>query len=486
MVFDRLSQCVEGNLVRARDAQTKSSQGDLTDNARREAFALSVQSAEELVQIVELVRQAKSAHSTFARTERTGLEAAVRNLQESILKIQDVLGNGPELLPSRPGLREAFHQMEKAVEPQVTHIETEAPDVDLLEKLRSLGQAPSMPEKVQPHELTAEFVTKKIGGSSGTFSRCAREKAAMQVMNWPEIFRFDRKVHKYAPCLGEHGAVLAVRGRDRTSSPNTGKIGAVYPALFRSQQSCSYIGHYKVHSRVTMPVDDWLQRPLRERRSIVKDIHGSIWGDEILLAMGVQLSDATSERLQQFHELFEKQEEPCLRLEWTILKLENFNMDDHNKLKTAHEKWLAEQKVPKAKRVTVRQSVELSGRSSIGMPLLPIARGLGTSEDQGRGGDSKPRASEKSRHYESFSSSTLPDIEFADRSPIHSGSDAARTTTSGHTVLASGTQPIEEVDEDIYSATQLKGGINIQSRSDAGMQVVDSCVVRGLKRSREE
>jgi Domain of unknown function (DUF6697) len=72
--------------------------------------------------------------------------------------------------------------------------------------------------------------------------------------------------------------------------PNSGTIEAVYPVILKLQiDKYAYLGHYKVVSRKTVPVQVWEDETEKRRINVAKDLANTKWGEQLLRAINIEL-----------------------------------------------------------------------------------------------------------------------------------------------------------------------------------------------------
>ncbi|KAI9736835.1 MAG: hypothetical protein M1818_005886 [Claussenomyces sp. TS43310] len=195
----------------------------------------------------------------------------------------------------------------------------------LEELLASLSSVPTPTGSIahSTQDLPTDFVRKYIGGNDATFARCGLEKRENQIVEWPEMFKINLAIHENAPTLGQNGALTFVDGR-----ANIGEVGKVYPTLLKKiVGSYQYIGHYRIAKRAIMPVHEWKKLPKEEQFEIASEIEGSVWGQAALSykKLSLDLPSSREKRLNKILDFFEKPDEPCMRLSWTLLEFIFYN-----------------------------------------------------------------------------------------------------------------------------------------------------------------
>ncbi|KAE9382057.1 hypothetical protein N431DRAFT_16849 [Stipitochalara longipes BDJ] len=193
----------------------------------------------------------------------------------------------------------------------------------------SLPPPPRMNLSSGLQNFSSKFVQKHIGGVESTFATVSIDKRD-QAVPWHVIIRANTVAHRYAPRLGVHGALTLVQGK-----PNNGIIGNTYPVILKTDtDKHSYIGHYEVVSRHTLPVAAWLDEAEGTRIRIAKELADTKWGEQLLRKRDIKCDGATlSDRIDQILRCFESDSsQPHLRAEWVVLQLKTFKHDQYNNL----------------------------------------------------------------------------------------------------------------------------------------------------------
>jgi hypothetical protein len=175
-----------------------------------------------------------------------------------------------------------------------------------------------------------EFVREFIRGDNFTFSVCGRTMRDKQIVNWPEMIKLNAETHPRCPSPGSNGALVFVHGRS-----NTGEIGKIYPTLLREKVGFyTYIGHYKVVKRIIMPVEIWKACTEEERHGVVNEIENREWGQSLLKSKGLctNATDKEEKRRDDLLGLFERTEEPYLRMSWGLIQFVSFEKADYKVL----------------------------------------------------------------------------------------------------------------------------------------------------------
>lgn len=210
--------------------------------------------------------------------------------------------------------------------------------VDEIEAL-PLPSKSLVPSRLQKFPI--EFVQKFIRGDNFTFSVCGRTTRDKQIVNWPEMIKLNAETHPLCPSPGSNGALVFVDGR-----PNTGEIGKIYPTLLREKVGFyTYIGHYKVIKRITMPVETWKAYTEEERHRVVNEIEKREWGQSLLNSKGLctNATDKEEKRRDDLLRFFERTEEPYLRMSWTLIQFVSFEEEDYKTLVDALKEYEIEQ-----------------------------------------------------------------------------------------------------------------------------------------------
>ncbi|KAI9701762.1 MAG: hypothetical protein M1836_001105 [Candelina mexicana] len=211
-----------------------------------------------------------------------------------------------------------------------------------------LGRLPRPPPMIVPEEPVffppSFFREEALGGNDTVFARVSRKKQRDQVYPCPEMIKVDPAQHQYAPLIGEHGALNFVEGEEFT-----GKIGEQYPLFRRGMLSRSweYIGEYRVVHHMTVEPGVWKTWTISQRRYFALRIFSSAWGQNLLRETGLlDEYDALEIRLWWEREnkpgstiimdFFDKEEEPCLRMSWTVVQCVGYNKELKDSLSEAY------------------------------------------------------------------------------------------------------------------------------------------------------
>jgi hypothetical protein len=192
--------------------------------------------------------------------------------------------------------------------------------------------------------FSSKFIQQHIGGREYTFSEISPDKEN-QIVPWRTIIRVNAELHRYAPRLGVHGALMLVQGKS-----DNGTIGSRYPVILKmGTDQNAYLGQYKLIGRDTVPVATWLDEVEETRIRIAKEVAETIWGEQLLRDKKIELdgTETLQDRVDQILRCFENNNnQPNLRMEWAVLQLIDFNHENYKALQTALSK--TQEKSPKA------------------------------------------------------------------------------------------------------------------------------------------
>jgi hypothetical protein len=191
--------------------------------------------------------------------------------------------------------------------------------------------------------FSSKFIQQHIGGREYTFSKICPDREN-QIVPWRTIIRVNAELHRYAPRLGVHGALMLVQGKS-----DNGTIGSCYPVILKmGTDQNAYLGQYKLIGRDTVPVATWLDEPEETRNRIAKEVAETRWGEQLLRDKKIELDETTlQDRVDQILRYFENNDnQPNLRMEWAVLQLIDFKHENYKALQTALSK--TQEKGPKA------------------------------------------------------------------------------------------------------------------------------------------
>ncbi|PMD32790.1 hypothetical protein L207DRAFT_590480 [Hyaloscypha variabilis F] len=240
------------------------------------------------------------------------------------------------------------------------------PNIDSIERiLKSLPSAPriNLPSTLQ--NFSSKFIQRHIGGAEYTFATVSPEKKD-QVVPWRSTIRVNTVIHRYAPRLGVHGALTLVQGK-----PNNGVLGSIDPVILKvGTDEYSYLGHYKVVSRHTMPVTAWLDEAEETKIRIAKEIADTKWGSQLITKRNIKCDGATlQDRVDQILASFELGDsQPNLRAEWVVLQLTTFKHNEYNFLLAAladDQRLGTGQHVQSVLEATQQSFLEICGKQSL-------------------------------------------------------------------------------------------------------------------------
>lgn len=203
-----------------------------------------------------------------------------------------------------------------------------ATTISILEEIEALPFPSNslVPSSLQ--DFPMDFVRECIRGDNATFAICGRATRDKQIVNWPEMMKLNPETHPFCPSPGNNGALAFVDGR-----PNTGEVGKTYPTLLRENVGFyKYIGNYKVVERIVMPIEIWKACTDDERLGVVDEIENREWGQTLLTFKGLctNATDKEEKRINDLLGFFERSEEPCLRMSWTLVQFVSFEEKDYN------------------------------------------------------------------------------------------------------------------------------------------------------------
>jgi hypothetical protein len=191
--------------------------------------------------------------------------------------------------------------------------------------------------------FSSRFIQQHIGGREYTFSKTSPDRES-QIVPWRTIIRADAELHRYAPRLGVHGALMLVQGKS-----NNGTIGSLYPVILKmGTDQNAYLGQYKLIGRDTVPVATWLDEAEETRIRIAKEVAETKWGEQLLRDKKIELDGTIlQDRVDQILRCFQNNgNQPNLRMEWAVLQLIDFKHENYKALQTALSK--TQEKGPEA------------------------------------------------------------------------------------------------------------------------------------------
>lgn len=260
-----------------------------------------------------------------------------------------------------PSMKEPRENISSADNSRASRHTRQENDQGIEEVLRALPLPSShqVPSFLQTFPL--DFLQKRVGCVDAAFAKGSSEVVlatpgkvmlGKQVVSWPEIIRINPEHHPDAPTAGNHGALTFVKG-----SLTWGEIGKIYPAILRNDKNrFSYIGHYKLVSRENLvPVHAFKALAVGRRHKIASDIYTSKWGAPILKKIGwggdefragvktplktgnPKLDDGNlvNAQIDRILDFFEGEDEPKIRMTWTVLQFIEFRHDQYNTLVSA-------------------------------------------------------------------------------------------------------------------------------------------------------
>jgi hypothetical protein len=312
----------------------------------------------------------------------------------------------------------------------------------------------SIPSSLQDFPL--DFVNKYIGGNNESFTQARRAMRDKEIVSWTEMIRINPENQPLSPSKGCNGALIIVDGRAKS-----GEIGKIYPTLLKANVGyLQYIGHYKVVKRITIPVETWQAYTDDKKYSVAEEVENRKWGQAVLKSKGLSTNSADNreKRIADILGFFERHEEPCLRMNWTLLQFVSFEQEDYNTLLSAlkdpeidedeigevdiEEDEIDEDVSPVASKVISRRmSVETSNQAVKNVVLHPDQlqsfRGGIETPNQRHSGDSHTLMPEPELHETSGDASRPAKIT-TEHTPTVASAPASNDSRSAFKVPASG------------------------------------------------
>ncbi|KAI9754062.1 MAG: hypothetical protein M4579_004882 [Chaenotheca gracillima] len=174
-----------------------------------------------------------------------------------------------------------------------------------------------IPEK--PVHFPPDFLREVVGGNAQTFATVSEGMFGKQAFPCKEMIKINPQAHGYAPRTGYHGALNFVDGY-----PMIGQSGVDYPLFWRAGDDWEYGGVYRIARRVPIPIAVWQTWGNEFKMGIARGVQNKEWGRELLSGIGIDPSDEDV-TVHTILDLFERTEEPLLRMKYTILQCVGYN-----------------------------------------------------------------------------------------------------------------------------------------------------------------